>query len=47
VVPSSLGTSLSGDIVSLEFPDPQHGRVVTAAPEVWTTSDNGQTWQKR
>lgn len=47
VVPSSLGTSLSGDIVSLEFPDPQHGRVVTAAPEVWTTSDNGQTWQKQ
>lgn len=47
VVPSSSGTSLSGDIVSLEFPDPQHGRLVTSAPEVWTTSDAGQTWLKQ
>ncbi len=47
VVPSSAGTSLSGDILSLEFPDPQHGRVVTAAPEVWITADGGQTWQKQ
>lgn len=47
VVPSSLGSSLSGDIVSLEFPDPQHGRVVTATPEVWTTADSGQSWQKQ
>ena len=47
VVPSFSGTSLSGDIVSLEFPDPQHGRVVTSAPEVWSTSDGGQTWLKQ
>jgi hypothetical protein len=47
VVPSSSGARLSGDILSLEFPDPQHGRVVTAASEVWTTTDGGQTWQKQ
>jgi hypothetical protein len=47
VVPSASGVSLSGDIVSLEFVDPQHGRVVTSIPEVWTTSDAGQSWQKQ
>lgn len=47
VVPSSAGARLSGDIVSLQFFDPQHGRVVTAVPEVWTTDDGGQTWQKQ
>ena len=47
VVPSNSGASLTGDIVSLEFPDPQHGRVVTASPEVWITADGGQTWQKQ
>lgn len=47
VVPSSTSVSLTGDIVSLEFVDPQHGRVVTSTPEVWTTSDGGQSWQKQ
>ncbi len=47
VVPASAGTALSGDIVSLEFPDPQHGELSTSTPEVWTTTDAGQTWQKQ
>jgi hypothetical protein len=47
VVPSSSGAHLTGDILSLEFPDPQHGRVVTTAPEVWITDDGGQTWLKQ
>lgn len=47
VVPASSAARLSGDIVSLEFPDLQHGRVVTSLPEVWTTADGGQTWQKQ
>ena len=47
VVPSNSGASLTGDILSLEFPDTQHGRVVTAAPEVWITADGGHTWQKQ
>ena len=47
VVPSASGVSLTGDIVSLEFLDPQHGRVTTSTPEVWATEDAGQTWHKR
>jgi len=47
VVPSASGVTLTGDILSLEFIDPQHGRVVTSTPEVWTTSDAGQSWQKQ
>jgi len=47
IVPAASGVSLTGDIVSLEFIDPQHGRVVTSTPEVWTTSDAGQSWQKQ
>jgi hypothetical protein len=47
VVPAASGVSLTGEIVSLEFIDPQHGRVVTSIPETWTTSDAGQSWQKQ
>jgi photosystem II stability/assembly factor-like uncharacterized protein len=47
VVPTASGTSLSGDVVTLDFPDPQHGKVTTSTPEVWMTSDDGQTWQKQ
>jgi hypothetical protein len=47
VVPASAGTVLTGDITSVEFPDPQHGKLSTSTAEVWTTSDSGQTWQKQ
>ncbi len=47
VVPSSSGVDLSGDILSIQFSDGTHGRIATSAPEVWTTSDAGQTWQKQ
>ncbi len=47
VMPSSSGTILTGDVVSLEFPDTQHGKVSTSTAEVWTTSDAGQTWQRQ
>lgn len=47
IVPSASGVSLTGDIVSMEFVDPQHGRIVTSTPEVWTTFDGGQSWQKQ
>jgi len=47
VVPFSAGVVLTGDIVSLEFSDPQHGRVVTSVAQVWTTADGGLTWQKQ
>jgi len=37
--------TLTGDIVALAFPDPEHGRVETADHDVWTTSDGGKTWR--
>jgi hypothetical protein len=47
VVPTWSGVVLSDDIVSLQFADPLQGRIVTSSSEIWTTSDAGQTWQKR
>jgi photosystem II stability/assembly factor-like uncharacterized protein len=47
VVPEWSGVELSGDIVSLQFADPQNGRIVTSSSEIWTTADAGQSWQKR
>jgi len=47
VLPQAGGNSLSGDIVSLQFPDAQHGSVTTSGAETWTTGDGGQTWQRR
>ena len=47
VAPSSGGAILTGDIVNIQFFDTQHGRVTTSTPELWTTSDAGQTWQKK
>jgi hypothetical protein len=47
VVPTSKGVILVGDIVTVEFSDAQHGSVSTSTPEVWTTTDAGQTWQKQ
>lgn len=46
VVPSSSDAVLTGDVVSLEFVD-MHGKVSTSTAEVWTTSDDGQTWQRQ
>ena len=47
VVPSTSSAVLTGDIISLEFLDAQHGKVSTSTSEIWTTSDAGQTWQKQ
>jgi photosystem II stability/assembly factor-like uncharacterized protein len=46
VVPSYEGIVLGGDIIGVEFPDPQHGRVSTSTGEVWTTGDGGRSWMK-
>jgi hypothetical protein len=45
VQPSSDGVLLKGDITSVQFSDPQHGTISTAASEVWITNDGGQSWQ--
>jgi hypothetical protein len=47
IAPSSAGAVLTGDILSMEFPDTQHGRVTTSTGETWTTDDAGQNWQKQ
>jgi hypothetical protein len=47
VVPIWGGAVLSGDIVSVEFSDAQHGKITTSTSAVWTTSDDGETWQKQ
>ena len=47
IVPLSSGISLTGDIVTVDFPDPQHGRVATSTSEIWLTGDAGQSWQKQ
>jgi hypothetical protein len=47
VLPSSTDAVLTGDVVSVEFSDPQHGTVTTSTPEIWTTTDGGQAWQKQ
>lgn len=46
VMPAFAGSTLTGDIVGIEFSDAQHGRVTTSTGEVWITSDNGLTWQR-
>jgi len=46
VVPSWSGVMLTEDILSLQFADPQRGRILTSSSEIWTTLDAGQTWQK-
>jgi hypothetical protein len=47
VVPLESNGSLTGDIVSIEFPDAQHGTVATSAGEVWLTTDDGHVWHKQ
>lgn len=47
IQPSWRGVLLNGDILSLQFADPQHGRIVTSTAEIWTTADAGQTWDKQ
>jgi photosystem II stability/assembly factor-like uncharacterized protein len=47
VAPTDSGTILVGDVIGIEFADPQHGRVTTSSAEVWTTADGGQTWRKQ
>jgi photosystem II stability/assembly factor-like uncharacterized protein len=47
VNPVSGGTPLTAGIVTVEFTDPQHGKLTTSNRETWTTIDAGGTWQKR
>ncbi|HUO15434.1 MAG TPA: YCF48-related protein [Verrucomicrobiae bacterium] len=43
---SNSQAALTGDIVSLEVLHPTV-KLITSTSELWTSSDNGQTWQKQ
>ena len=45
LLPSAAGVVLTGDVVGIQFSDPQHGKISTSTAEFWITSDAGQTWQ--
>ncbi|GAC1429791.1 MAG: hypothetical protein NVS1B11_09850 [Terriglobales bacterium] len=47
VAPTSDGEALTTDIVSIDFNDPQRGKLTTAASEVWMTVNGGQTWERK
>jgi photosynthesis system II assembly factor YCF48-like protein/putative zinc finger protein len=47
VVPAAAGVTLTGDIITIEFTDQQNGKLTTSRPEIWTTADAGQSWQKQ
>ncbi len=47
VLPASAGAALTGDVLTVDFPDPQHGKITTSNSEVWITTDAGQTWQEQ
>jgi photosynthesis system II assembly factor YCF48-like protein len=47
IIPSFGGATLTGEILTVAFPDTEHGRVSTSTSELWTTDDAGQTWQKQ
>ena len=45
VKPTVNGVALTEDIVSIELPDPEHGKLTTSEAKVWTTNDGGKSWQ--
>ncbi len=47
ITPVADGKPLSSDIVTVEFSDTQHGKLITADRETWSTSDAGNTWQRQ
>lgn len=47
VVPQTNGEKLSADITRVDFSDLQNGIVSTSNGQTWTTSDAGQTWQRK
>ena len=47
ITPVADGKPLSSDIVTVEFSDTQHGKLITAGRETWSTSDAGNTWQRQ
>jgi photosystem II stability/assembly factor-like uncharacterized protein len=47
IIPVAADSTLTADILTLDFHDAQHGKLTTSNRETWTTSDAGKTWQKQ
>ena len=47
ITPAADGKPLTADIIGVTFTDAAHGKLTTANEETWTTSDAGQSWQKK
>jgi photosystem II stability/assembly factor-like uncharacterized protein len=47
VVPQANGELLSSEITAIEFSNSSNGTLNTTAGEIWTTSDAGNSWQKK
>jgi len=45
VEPVFAGRRLNSDVSRIQFSDPRNGLVTTANGEVWSTSDDGQSWR--
>ena len=45
--PAVSGQKLTADITHIEFADALNGSVIASNGEVWTTSDGGQSWQRK
>ena len=45
VKPTTNGQTLTADIATIEFKDPQHGKLTTTDHQTWITSDGGHAWQ--
>ncbi len=45
VKPTANGQTLTTDIATIEFKDPQHGKLTTTDHQTWLTSDGGHAWQ--
>lgn len=47
VLPSDSGAVLTGDVISIQFPDTRSGTISTSNAEIWITFDDGKTWHKQ
>jgi Photosynthesis system II assembly factor YCF48/Putative zinc-finger len=45
VKPIADGEALTGDVTQIHFTDTQHGELLTAHHQVWSTEDGGKTWR--
>jgi Photosynthesis system II assembly factor YCF48/Putative zinc-finger len=46
LTPAASGSTLTADVVRIEFADPEHGRVIAGDGQSWVTSDGGKNWER-